>query len=152
MLKYLYFFLPLAAFVLASTAYADQPLASSDQKTVSYYHDVLPLFQARCQGCHQQAYTWWRGTPHGRAYETLTSRHKEFHLECVGCHVTGYELPGGSTVTHNMDGAAPTLGLQRVRLGARQRQVQPLQLPVERGDDVGDTGIATFESVRLRRL
>ena len=55
MLKYLYSFLPLAAFVLASTAYADQPLASSDQKTVSYYHDVRPLFQARCQGCHQPA-------------------------------------------------------------------------------------------------
>ena len=26
--------------------------------------------------------------------------HKEFNLSCVGCHVTGYNQPGGSTVTH----------------------------------------------------
>ena len=26
--------------------------------------------------------------------------HKQFNLECVDCHVTGYDKPGGSTVTH----------------------------------------------------
>ncbi len=54
----------------------------------------------RCGSCHTAALRWWRGTPHGRAYATLQRRHKEFHLECVGCHVTGYGAPGGSTVTH----------------------------------------------------
>jgi len=66
----------------------------------------------RCQSCHSAAYSWWRGHPHGNAYETLTSRHKEFHLECVGCHVTGYELPGGSTVTHNQGGALVDVGCE----------------------------------------
>ena len=55
---------------------------------------------ARCGSCHEAAHAWWRGTPHGRAYATLEQRHKAFHLECVGCHVTGYGEPGGSTVTH----------------------------------------------------
>jgi hypothetical protein len=53
-----------------------------------------------CAACHGAAVRWWRGTPHGRAYETLTSRNKNYNLHCVGCHVTGYLRPGGSTVTH----------------------------------------------------
>jgi hypothetical protein len=53
-----------------------------------------------CKSCHEPAYTWWRDTKHGRAYATLEKLHKEFNLSCVGCHVTGYNQPGGSTVTH----------------------------------------------------
>ncbi len=54
-----------------------------------------------CKSCHAPAYAWWKGHPHGNAYATLTSRHKEFNLSCVGCHVTGYAQAGGSTVVHN---------------------------------------------------
>lgn len=53
----------------------------------------------RCATCHEPAYRFWKGTRHARAYETLQRQHKEFNLDCVGCHVTGYEKPGGSTVT-----------------------------------------------------
>jgi 2',3'-cyclic-nucleotide 2'-phosphodiesterase (5'-nucleotidase family) len=56
-----------------------------------------------CASCHQEAYDWWAGTKHGRAYGTLERVHKEFNLSCVGCHVTGYNQPGGSTVTHVED-------------------------------------------------
>lgn len=65
-----------------------------------------------CASCHAPAFSWWQSHPHGRAYATLTERHKEFHLECVGCHVTGYELPGGTTVTHNQDGALVNVGCE----------------------------------------
>lgn len=51
-----------------------------------------------CASCHTAAYVWWKASPHGRAYATLEQRSKEYHLACVGCHVTGYEKPGGSTV------------------------------------------------------
>ncbi|MCC6213830.1 MAG: hypothetical protein IT376_03105 [Polyangiaceae bacterium] len=54
----------------------------------------------RCATCHASAVEFWRRTPHSRAYATLESQHKQFNLECVGCHVTGYDRPGGSTVTH----------------------------------------------------
>ncbi len=57
----------------------------------------------RCGTCHGRAATWWSGHPHGRAYATLEERHKNFNLSCVGCHVTGYLRPGGSTVTHVQD-------------------------------------------------
>jgi hypothetical protein len=53
-----------------------------------------------CKGCHEPAYEWWRNTKHGRAYNTLVERNKQFDLSCVGCHVVGYNKPGGSTVTH----------------------------------------------------
>jgi hypothetical protein len=55
---------------------------------------------AACQSCHAEAFSWWRDHPHGRAYSTLETRHKQYNLACVGCHVTGYLQPGGSTVTH----------------------------------------------------
>lgn len=52
-----------------------------------------------CAECHEEAVTFWKGTGHGKAYKTLTDDFKEFNLDCVSCHVTGYERPGGSTVT-----------------------------------------------------
>jgi hypothetical protein len=55
----------------------------------------------RCGSCHGPAFAWWRGHAHGRAYATLVDRHKQFNLSCVGCHVTGYNQPGGATVVHN---------------------------------------------------
>jgi hypothetical protein len=58
---------------------------------------------ASCASCHKAAYEWWADTKHGRAYATLERAHKEFNLSCVGCHVTGYNQPGGSTVTHVED-------------------------------------------------
>lgn len=54
-----------------------------------------------CKSCHAEAYRFWQTRPHARAYSTLQRQFKEFNLECVGCHVTGYERPGGSTVTFN---------------------------------------------------
>lgn len=67
---------------------------------------------AQCRSCHAPAYAWWQGHHHGRAYQTLVDRDKQFSLACVGCHVTGYDRPGGATVTHNMDGALVNVGCE----------------------------------------
>lgn len=53
-----------------------------------------------CATCHRSEYEFWQRTGHSRAYATLQREFKEFNLDCVSCHVTGYEQPGGSTVTH----------------------------------------------------
>ena len=74
--------------------------------------DVAYVGSAACSGCHQTAYSWWRNHAHGVAYLTLQQRNKEFNLDCVGCHVTGYERPGGSTVTHNLEGALVNVGCE----------------------------------------
>jgi len=53
-----------------------------------------------CTTCHDDARKVWDKTAHAHAYATLSKQYKEFNLDCVSCHVTGYDLPGGSTVTH----------------------------------------------------
>lgn len=53
-----------------------------------------------CVSCHQAEYAFFSTTRHARAYLTLSREFKEFNLDCVGCHVTGYNEPGGSTVAH----------------------------------------------------
>jgi len=74
--------------------------------------DIAYVGSAVCSACHQTAYSWWRNHAHGVAYLTLQQRSKEFNLDCVGCHVTGYEQPGGSTVTQNLDGALVNVGCE----------------------------------------
>ena len=54
-----------------------------------------------CTGCHLEERRVWDRTAHARAYPTLSVQFKEYNLDCVSCHVTGYEKPGGSTVTMN---------------------------------------------------
>ncbi len=53
-----------------------------------------------CTTCHDDAREVWDKTAHAHAYASLSKQSKEFNLDCVSCHVTGYDLPGGSTVTH----------------------------------------------------
>ena len=53
-----------------------------------------------CTSCHQEERAFWNGTGHAKAYPTLANQNKQYNLECVGCHVTGYDAPGGSTVAH----------------------------------------------------
>jgi len=74
--------------------------------------DIAYVGSAACSACHQPAYAWWSTHAHGHAYRTLQERKKEYNLDCVGCHVTGYERPGGSTVTHNLDLALVNVGCE----------------------------------------
>lgn len=67
---------------------------------------------AACASCHSTQTAWWRSHPHGHAYATLERRHKEYNLDCVSCHVTGYNQPGGSTVTQNRQGALVNVGCE----------------------------------------
>ncbi|MFZ5893109.1 MAG: multiheme c-type cytochrome [Myxococcota bacterium] len=53
-----------------------------------------------CATCHKSEHEFWLKTGHSKAYATLSRQFKEFNLDCVSCHVTGYDQPGGSTVTH----------------------------------------------------
>ena len=49
----------------------------------------------QCIGCHAEATAVHAGTAHARAWATLTQAHKACDLSCVGCHVVGWEQPGG---------------------------------------------------------
>jgi len=48
-----------------------------------------------CRACHAQAFTVWERTRHPRAHAALVEQGKHNHLDCVGCHVTGWKERGG---------------------------------------------------------
>jgi 2',3'-cyclic-nucleotide 2'-phosphodiesterase (5'-nucleotidase family) len=75
-------------------ALADRKPQPAPEGSSHYVGEVM------CRTCHEQADQFWRSTQHAGAYATLSRQFKEFNLDCVSCHVTGYERPGGSTVTH----------------------------------------------------
>jgi hypothetical protein len=50
---------------------------------------------ATCAHCHPATVPVWESSKHHEAWETLEKVGKQFHLNCTGCHVTGWEKPGG---------------------------------------------------------
>lgn len=50
---------------------------------------------AACRECHAEAFPVWEASKHAHAFATLEQAGKSLHLNCVGCHVTGYQQPGG---------------------------------------------------------
>ena len=52
---------------------------------------------AACVACHRAADSFWRATKHARALATREAAHRARAPACIGCHVTGYFQPGGTT-------------------------------------------------------
>ena len=51
-----------------------------------------------CASCHYEAHNFWQQTAHSSAVATLEARHKKYDQNCIGCHVVGWEKPGGSVL------------------------------------------------------
>lgn len=90
-----------------------------------------------CKVCHEAPYAQWKTEGHAKAYETLAKGSKNFNLDCVSCHVTGYDKPGGSTVT-------AVAGLEDVQCedchGAGSQHVDdPYSFPLPDKDKVGES-------------
>ncbi|MGC6418222.1 MAG: multiheme c-type cytochrome [Bradymonadia bacterium] len=49
-----------------------------------------------CRDCHPDAADFWDKTKHAKAWLTLEQAEKQYDAECVSCHVTGWQKPGGS--------------------------------------------------------
>ncbi|MEZ4296375.1 MAG: multiheme c-type cytochrome [Polyangiaceae bacterium] len=77
------------------TAFADRTPAPPEAGQAGY------IGVDACTDCHDEERKVWDSTKHASAYSTLQKDFKEYNLDCVSCHVTGYGKPGGSTVTHN---------------------------------------------------
>ncbi len=50
---------------------------------------------ATCKTCHTETHAKWEQTRHGHAYKTLLQVNKAFDPECLICHTTGFNQPGG---------------------------------------------------------
>ncbi len=51
-----------------------------------------------CFECHAETRDFWARNRHAHAWATLERGKKTFDAECVSCHVTGYDRPGGALV------------------------------------------------------
>jgi hypothetical protein len=49
-----------------------------------------------CVGCHPAQAAQWGTTDHAHAFATLEHAGKSRDLSCMGCHTTGFLLPGGA--------------------------------------------------------
>jgi len=52
-----------------------------------------------CGVCHEQELATWRYTVHATAYDTLVTHGADRRTDCIGCHVVGFEQPGGYDFT-----------------------------------------------------
>ena len=67
--------------------------------------DVNPTYVGvkKCIACHNDVYSFWLTTRHSRAYATLEEERRQYELDCIGCHTTGYEELGGFTDVTNAE-------------------------------------------------
>lgn len=80
--------------------------ASLKELNMQVEREVVPVAKgqpffigtAQCQTCHTQAYELWTTTQHSQAVATLEARDKVFDQTCIGCHVVGFDQPGGSVL------------------------------------------------------
>ncbi|MCX5741394.1 MAG: multiheme c-type cytochrome [Proteobacteria bacterium] len=56
---------------------------------------------AACDDCHPDEVKQWKTTVHAQAWKTLVDRGQQFDYDCIGCHVTGWDKPGGANLAHN---------------------------------------------------
>jgi hypothetical protein len=50
---------------------------------------------AACLDCHKEAFALWEASKHSHGLSTLREKGKQYHLDCVPCHVTGWQRTGG---------------------------------------------------------
>ena len=48
-----------------------------------------------CQSCHAKEFEIWESSPHGHAVATLEKAGKAGDADCLACHTTAYDKPGG---------------------------------------------------------
>ena len=48
-----------------------------------------------CRECHPDPAAVYEATQHRSAYQTLVDKGRQYDIECIRCHVVGYDQPGG---------------------------------------------------------
>jgi peroxiredoxin len=89
-----------------------------------------------CGVCHEQENETWQLTNHARAFDTLVRHGADRDGECVGCHVVGWEQPGGFSLAdpalHLEDVGCETChGRGGTHLGEEPPEVPPVEADYE---------------------
>ncbi len=57
-----------------------------------------------CRECHEETFPVWEASKHAHAYKSLEEKGKQYHLDCVRCHVVGMDRPGGVCRVDRVEG------------------------------------------------
>lgn len=60
--------------------------------------ESIVLKAMTCNECHPEAYEIWQKSDHGKAFQTLIDKGRQFNPDCLACHTTRFEEPGGFTM------------------------------------------------------
>ncbi len=69
--------------------------AAGHRKTMG--EDATFVGSDACKSCHESEYATWASSPHGKALESLVAKQKAGSDDCLRCHTTGFDQPGGFT-------------------------------------------------------
>ena len=77
----------------------------------------------RCVECHATEAAFWEKTNHARAFATLVTVNKQFSLDCIRCHVSGWQQPGGVCRIDKAAVGGPGIGAGQ-KFGVGRQDVQ----------------------------
>ncbi|HVT06234.1 MAG TPA: multiheme c-type cytochrome [Polyangia bacterium] len=86
-----------------AATFAESVAAMKAAGTSSYGENWTFGSTALCSGCHAPEAAQWQTTDHAHAFATLKKAGRDRDPACMGCHVTGFLLPGGA---QNFESAA----------------------------------------------
>jgi hypothetical protein len=77
-------------------------------------HEPAYVGVGACAQCHLSEALFWSQTRHAHAYETLVAVKKQYSLDCITCHVTGWQQPGGVCRIDRTSVGSPGVGQRGV--------------------------------------
>jgi len=60
--------------------------------------ESVALMSESCNECHEEAHEIWQKSDHAKAFQTLVDKVRQFNPDCLVCHTTRFEEPGGFTM------------------------------------------------------
>ncbi len=60
--------------------------------------ESVPPKSIRCSECHEEVFEIWKKSDHAKAFQTLIDKGRQFNPDCLVCHTTRFEEPGGFTM------------------------------------------------------
>lgn len=76
------------------------PVVQAKAAAVAIQHAVAPTERTysgtgHCKKCHVEAFRQWKATRHAKSWRTLVHARQTSNMDCLPCHVTGFDRPGG---------------------------------------------------------
>jgi hypothetical protein len=79
---------------------------------------------ASCASCHATQAEFWTKSGHSHAWNTLVKIKKDLNLDCVQCHVTGWQQPGGVCRIDRTHVGGPGIKKDGHKFGVGRQDVQ----------------------------